>query len=192
MRAMVAEIDSLEKRVWEILETIEDPELPVTITDLGLIREVEVDGRHVRVTMLPTFSACPAIGVMREDIRRRVGAIPEVDEVDVELSFAEPWTMARMTERGRERLFNHGVSVPGGRGEGEGPSPTGAGGTSTMGPRRASEITAGVNCPFCGSTNTRLENPFGPTLCRAIYYCVDCKNPIERFRPPGGVEEAAR
>jgi ring-1,2-phenylacetyl-CoA epoxidase subunit PaaD len=67
-----------------------------------------------------------------------------------------------MTARARERLFSHGVSVEGGGGAGR-----------------------GVQCPFCGSTNTRLENPFGPTLCRSIYYCLDCKNPIERFRPPG-------
>jgi ring-1,2-phenylacetyl-CoA epoxidase subunit PaaD len=163
---MVTQTKSLEGQIWEVLETIEDPELPVAITDLGLIREVFVDGPRVRVTMLPTFSACPAIGLMREDIRRRLGAVPGVDSVEVELSFAEPWTMVRMTERGRKRLLSHGVSVPV-RGGGEGIDPT------------------EVVCPFCGSTNTRLENPFGPTLCRAIYYCLDCRNPIERFRPPG-------
>ena len=161
---MVTQAQTLERRIWDVLETIEDPELPVAVTDLGLIREVTVDGSRVRVTMVPTFSACPAIGVMREDIRRRLGALPGVEAVEVELSFAEPWTMARMTDRGRERLFRHGVSVP---------------------PRGGRTDPAGVECPFCGSTNTRLENPFGPTLCRAIYYCLDCKNPIERFRPPG-------
>jgi ring-1,2-phenylacetyl-CoA epoxidase subunit PaaD len=176
--------ETLEERVWAVLETIEDPELPVAITDLGLIRTVEVDGRRVHVTMLPTFSACPAIGVMREDIRQRLSAIPEVEEVVVELSFAEPWTVARMTARGRERLFGHGISVPGGRRGGE-PEPVGSVGESMTGSRRGHTIATGVECPFCGSTNTRLENPFGPTLCRAIYYCLDCKNPIERFRPPG-------
>lgn len=163
---MVTQTETLERQVWEVLETIEDPELPVAITDLGLIREVAVDGRRVHVTMLPTFSACPAIDVMRADIRMRLAAIPGVDTVDVELSFAEPWTMARMTERGREQLLRHGVSVP---------ARTGGGGLDPD----------GVECPFCGSANTRLENPFGPTLCRAIYYCLDCRNPIERFRPPG-------
>ena len=68
--------------------------------------------------------------------------------------------MARMSERGRQRLNHHGLSVP---------SPG---------------VEGAVKCPFCGSTNTSMENPFGPTLCRAIYYCLDCKNPIERFRPP--------
>jgi ring-1,2-phenylacetyl-CoA epoxidase subunit PaaD len=181
---MVIQAETLKERVWAVLETIEDPELPVAITDLGLIREVAVDGPRVRVAMLPTFSACPAIGVMRDDIRQRLSAIPGVEEVEVELSFAEPWTMARMTERGREQLFSHGVSVSGRR-RGGGISSVGAGGKNETGQGGGKGMAAGVECPFCGSTNTRLENPFGPTLCRAIYYCLDCKNPIERFRPPG-------
>ena len=163
---MVTQAETLERRVWDVLETIEDPELPVAITDLGLVQAVAVHGGDVHVTVLPTFSACPAIGVIRDDIRTRLGAISGVNAVEVEVSFEEPWTMARMTERGRERLLRHGVSVPA---------------------RGGGEVDAeAVECPFCGSTNTRMENPFGPTLCRAIYYCLDCKNPIERFRPPGG------
>ncbi|HXF82631.1 MAG TPA: 1,2-phenylacetyl-CoA epoxidase subunit PaaD, partial [bacterium] len=139
--------------VWEVLRTIEDPELPIAITDLGLIEDVTVEDGHVRVTLVPTFSACPAVGVIQDDIRARLQALPGVDEVSVDLVFAVPWTMARMTERGREQLRGHGLSVPERSGGGE------------------------VVCPFCGSTNTRLENPFGPTLCRAIYYCQDCRNP---------------
>lgn len=151
---------TLEEQVWQVLETVEDPELPISVTDLGMIREVSVDGDRVRVTMVPTYSACPAIEVMRQDIRRRLRELPGVADVQVELSFAEPWTMARMTERGRQRLIRHGLSVA---------SP---------------QVSAPVVCPFCGSTNTALENPFGPTLCRAVWYCRDCRNPIERFKPP--------
>lgn len=157
---MVTQTVPTEQAVWEVLHTIEDPELPIAITDLGLISEVRVEDTHVRVTMVPTFSACPAVGVIQEDIRTRVQALRGVRDVTVALSFAEPWTMARMTERGREQLREYGLSVPARRRGGE------------------------VACPFCGSTNTRLENPFGTTLCRAIYYCLDCRNPIERFRPP--------
>lgn len=151
---------SLEERIWEVLETIEDPELPITVTDLGLIDDVQVVGGEVRVRMIPTYSACPAIDVMRQDIREKLLNIPGVAQVDVELSFAEPWTIARMTERGRARLVQHGLSIP------------------------SAHTVQPVTCPFCGSTNTVLENPFGPTLCRAIYYCRDCRNPIERFKPP--------
>ncbi len=151
---------TLNDQIWEALGTVRDPELPVTVIDLGLIDAVTVDGGRVHVTMIPTFSACPAIDVMRQDIRKTLLNLPGVHSVEVALSFAEPWTMARMTERGRQRLTHHGLSVP---------------------PRRAG---VSVTCPFCGSTNTMLESPFGTTLCRSIYYCRDCRNPIERFKPP--------
>lgn len=157
---MPLQAEQLKRAVWEVLETVEDPELPITITDLGLIQDVRIDGSAVQIRMIPTFSACPAIETMRRDIQRRLLEIPGIEDVEVELSFAEPWTITRMTTRGRQRLLQHGLSVPG---------------------RLGAE---GVVCPFCGSTNTTLENPFGPTLCRAIYYCRDCKNPIERFKPP--------
>jgi ring-1,2-phenylacetyl-CoA epoxidase subunit PaaD len=146
--------------VWAVLEQIEDPELPLTVTDLGLIERVEVDGSRVRVLMVPTFSACPAIEVMRRTIRTRLLALPGVRDAQVDVTFETPWTMARLTPRGRERLRAYGLSVP----------------------RRSLHEPA--VCPFCGSTNTSLETPFGPTLCRAIYYCRDCRNPIERFKPP--------
>ncbi len=150
----------LEREVWRVLETIEDPELPITVTDLGLIREVQVVGGQIRVRMIPTYSACPAIQVMREDIRHRLLAIPGVESVEVDLSFEQPWTVAMMSARGRQRLVEHGMSIP------------------------RSTRSEPVVCPFCGSSNTILENAFGPTLCRAIYYCQDCHNPIERFKPP--------
>lgn len=150
----------LEKQIWDALETVEDPELPISVTDLGLIQEVSVDGASVRVRMIPTYSACPAIEVMRQDIRRRLLEISGIDHVDVQLSFEEPWTMNRMSERGRARLIQHGLSMP------------------------SKLRIEPVECPFCGSTNTVLENPFGPTLCRAIYYCNHCQNPIERFKSP--------
>src|SRR3989442_9028948 len=80
--------------------------------DLGLIDEVQVTGGRVHVRMTPTYSACPAIDVMRQDIRTKLLNLPGVEEVQVELSFAVPWTMARMTEQGRARLLEHGLSVP--------------------------------------------------------------------------------
>ncbi len=76
------------------------------------------------------------------------------------MTFEEPWTMARMSDRGRARLAAHGLSLP------------------------HRQMMEPATCPFCGSTNTTLENSFGPTLCRAIYYCRDCRNPIERFKSP--------
>ncbi len=149
-----------EREIWHALDTIKDPELPITVTDLGLIRAVECVDGHVRVTMIPTYSACPAIQVIRHDIRTRLQALPGVRTVEVNLSFEPPWTVDLMTDRGRQQLHEHGMSVP------------------------ASRHVELVACPFCGSTDVVLENPFGPTLCRAIYYCRACRNPIERFKAP--------
>ena len=157
-RAVDASVSEAE--IWKVLETVEDPELPITVTDLGLIQGVEVEGDCVRIRLVPTYSACPAIEVMRGDIRQKVQALLGVREVTVDLTFEEPWTMARMSDRGRSRLAAYGLSLP------------------------QRQMMEPVACPFCGSTNTTLENPFGPTLCRAIYYCRDCRNPIERFKSP--------
>ena len=149
-----------EAEVWRVLEQIEDPELPLAITDLGLVREVRRDGGRVTVRLVPTYSACPAIEVIRRTVRERVAALPGVEEVTVDLTFDEPWTLARLSARGREQLRRYGLSVP----------------------RRTFREPA--TCPFCGSTDVVLETPFGPTLCRAIAYCRACRNPVERFKPP--------
>jgi ring-1,2-phenylacetyl-CoA epoxidase subunit PaaD len=147
--------------IWETLAGIEDPELPVPITDLGLVRSVTVDGAHVRVRLVPTFTGCPALDVIRERVRQRLLALPGVEGADVAFTFDEPWALDRLTDAGRARLVAHGLSVP------------------------RTRLAEPAVCPFCGSTNTALDNPFGATLCRAIYYCRDCRNPIERFKPPG-------
>jgi ring-1,2-phenylacetyl-CoA epoxidase subunit PaaD len=146
--------------VWEALADVEDPELPISITDMGLVLAVTGTGRDVRVALLPTFTGCPALEVIRDRVRQRVAAVPGIDRVDVVFVFEPAWTIDRMSEAGRARLTAHGVSVP------------------------RPGAAAPVACPVCGSTNTTLENPFGPTLCRAIYYCRDCRNPVERFKPP--------
>ncbi|MDR7556401.1 MAG: 1,2-phenylacetyl-CoA epoxidase subunit PaaD [Armatimonadota bacterium] len=147
--------------VWRALGTIEDPELPVAITDLGLVETVEVCDDRVRVLLVPTFMGCPALEVIRARVRARVLELPGVRGADVEFRYDVPWTLDRLTPAARARLSAHGLSVP---------------------HRTLAEPAA---CPYCGSTNTVLENAFGPTLCRAVYYCRDCRNPIERFKPPG-------
>ena len=143
--------------VWQALGEIEDPELPIAITDLGLVRSVEIDAGTVRVRLIPTFVGCPALDLIREQVQRRLLGVPEVY---VQYTFDESWTLDRMTETGRARLVAHGVSVP------------------------RAQLSEPATCPFCGSTDLILENPFGPTLCRAVYYCRACRNPVERFKPP--------
>ena len=166
-----APIDARERRVWTELAAIADPEIPaISLVELGVIGSVSVDDRRVEIQLLPTFVGCPAIGVMQEQITERIGALGVADEVEVRISFDPPWTSDRITAEGRERLRLSGFAPPH-----IGPAPVGG---------SLSELTVlqVAECPYCGSRNTTMENPFGPTLCRAIYHCADCRQPFEQFK----------
>ena len=135
---------------------------------MGMIRTVEVEDGAVRVVVLPTFTGCPAISVIKEDVTAAVARVEGVTSVIVDTSFDPPWDTSRITDRGRERLREFGLAPPTG-----------------SGPVLISDIglpTAAV-CPFCGSRNTHVENMFGPTPCRSLYYCNACRNPFEQFKP---------
>lgn len=159
----------LEANVRAALANVTDPEIPaVSVLDMGMIRSVEIAGGDVRVVVLPTFTGCPAVPMIKEDVERAVEAVAGVRSVRVDFSFDPPWTTDRITVQGRRRLKDFGLAPP----TGEGPVLV----TDIGLPTRA-------ECPFCGSADTRLENPFGPTPCRALYYCSECRNPFEQFKP---------
>lgn len=158
-----------DSHVWDALARVPDPEIPaVSVVDMGMIREVQVDDDVARVVVLPTFTGCPAIPVIKKDVAAAVAAIEGIVDVAVEFSFEPPWTPDRITPQGRRKLAGFGLAPP----TGEGPVLV----TEIGLPKVA-------RCPFCGSTNTVNENPFGPTPCRALYYCNACRNPFEQFKP---------
>lgn len=152
--------------VWDVLGNIPDPEIPaVSIVDLGIVENVAIEGDRVYVKCLPTFVGCPALDVIREDI---VSALREIGtEPTVEYAFDPPWTTDRITDQGRRKLEEYGLAPPNGK--------------STEGPLHLT-LLAPSACPFCGSRDTILESPFGPTLCRATAYCRACRNPFEQFK----------
>jgi ring-1,2-phenylacetyl-CoA epoxidase subunit PaaD len=159
------------ERVWHALSTISDPEIPaISLVDLGVIGGVDVDADRVRVELLPTFVGCPAIGVMQERIVERIGPMKLARTVEVEISFDPPWTSDRITAEGREALRRSGFAPPQ-----VAPSPVG----SMLDDLTVLSI---AECPYCGSRNTTMDNAFGPTLCRAIYHCADCRQPFEQFK----------
>ena len=160
-------------RIWDELASIADPEIPaINLVDLGVIGSVSVTGDRARVELLPTFVGCPAIDVMRQHIEERIGDLELIDEVDVAVTFMPPWTSERISPAGRERLRLSGFAPPR-----IGPSVPGAGsGLDEL------AVLPIAECPYCGSRNTTLENPFGPTLCRAIYHCADCRQPFEQMK----------
>jgi ring-1,2-phenylacetyl-CoA epoxidase subunit PaaD len=169
---VIGAADPRVERVWTELAAIPDPEIPaIGLVDLGVIGAVTVDDRRVRVDLLPTFVGCPAIGVMQERITERLGALGVADEVEVRISFDPPWTSDRITPEGRERLRLSGFAPPQ-----VVPLPVSAN------PLEELAVLSVAECPYCGSRNTTLENPFGPTLCRAIYHCADCRQPFEQFK----------
>ena len=164
--------DRREAKVWSELAAIPDPEIPaIGLVDLGVIGSVTVGDHRVEVELLPTFVGCPAIGVMQERITERIGALGVADEVEVRISFRPPWTSDRITPAGRERLRLSGFAPPQ-----TGPMPLGVDALEEL------TVLAVAECPYCGSRNTTLENPFGPTLCRSIYHCADCRQPFEQFK----------
>ena len=172
---MVAAPPSRESAVWSALAGIADPEIPaISLVDLGVIRgfafhRLPDGGERLTVELMPTFVGCPAIEVMRQQIGERLTELRLVDEVGVELTFAEPWTSDRITPAGREALRESGFAPPAMIGS------TFDGDSLTVLPI--------ATCPYCGSRKTTLENPFGPTLCRAIYHCAACHQPFEAFKP---------
>ena len=153
--------------VWAALGEIPDPEIPtISIVDLGVVRSVDLDDDRVTVELLPTFVGCPALEVIREAVQDRLVGVRA--QVDVAFSFAEPWTTERITDRGRLGLIAGGFAPP---------MAGGALVDSAIVP-----LDVAVACPTCGSRRTRLDNVFGPTLCRSIRYCLDCRQPFEGFK----------
>jgi ring-1,2-phenylacetyl-CoA epoxidase subunit PaaD len=155
------------ERVWAALAEIPDPEIPViSLVDLGVIRDVTVDGDAVGVEFMPTFLGCPALEVMRNlmaEAVRSLGGEPEIVVVA-----EEGWTSDRITPAGREKLRLAGFAPPG-------PRPA-------SGVIQLADVKRLSRCPYCGSTETRLDNLFGPTPCRSIRYCEGCRQPFEQFK----------
>ena len=161
-----------EATVRAALGEVMDPELPMlSVVDLGIVQRVSVaaDGGPIRVEILPTFVGCPALEIIKGAIAARLGAFGR--PVEVEATFEVPWTSERISQAGRAALLAAGIAPP----DGPGPAGLAPGGLIDLEPR--------VPCPHCGSRRTTLENVFGPTQCRTIRYCADCRQPFEAIKP---------
>lgn len=152
--------------IYRWLDEVKDPEIPVlSIVDLGVITNVIVDGDKVEVEMTPTFVGCPALDIMKNEIIS-VLTRNNVREPTVKISYREPWTTDKISEKGKNALKKFGLAPP--------PSSRIIGDI---------EVLEHAECPRCSGTNTEIKNLFGPTLCRSIHYCHDCKEAFEQFKP---------
>ena len=151
---------------WGIAAAVPDPEVPVlTIEDLGVLRDVAVDGARVAVTITPTYSGCPAVDAIRDDIVLALTAAGFA-EVDVRLTLAPAWTTDWMSDAGKDKLRAYGIAPPTGR-------------ASVSGPIR---LQLAVKCPRCGSLDTKELARFGSTSCKALYECRACLEPFDHFK----------
>jgi len=154
------------EQVWAALEEIPDPEIPViSLVDLGVVKRVEIEGASVRIDFTPTFMGCPALDTMQ---RAMVDKVEELGaEAEVRVVLDDSWSTDKITAAGKEKLRAAGFAPPAPR---------------TAGKLELVQLQRGFRCPYCGSTSTRLENLFGPTPCRSIRYCDDCRQPFEQFK----------
>lgn len=154
--------------VYETLGTVMDPEVPViSVVELGIIRDVAIHAQQVTVTVTPTYSGCPAMHEIEADIRTALLAAG-AEHVEVITTFSPAWTTDWIGPEAREKLRAYGIAPPG-RAE--------QGGLITLTRRRSP-----VSCPFCGSSDTRLQSEFGSTACKAIHVCNSCRQPFDEFK----------
>ncbi|MFI6595938.1 1,2-phenylacetyl-CoA epoxidase subunit PaaD [Nonomuraea sp. NPDC050536] len=154
----------------EVAAAVVDPELPqLTLAELGVLRDVKEDAGHVTVWITPTYTACPALGAMRDDLVRRLGEAG-YDEVDVRVALSPAWSSDWISESGRRKLAEAGIAPPGAAPRRTGPIPL------TLGPARRAD------CPQCGSPDTLELSEFGSTACRALRRCRSCGETFDHFK----------
>jgi len=156
----------IDQTIFDILETVSDPEIPVlSIMEMGVVRAVKVEDNIVEVTITPTYSGCPAMDVIGDDIKK---ALREKGfEAKVKLVLSPAWTTDWITPKGRKALEKYGIASPL---EGE------ADKEALLGNKKL------VKCPQCGSMNTKMVSQFGSTACKAFFQCEDCLEPFDYFK----------
>ena len=164
-------VNSDVERAWAVLERVPDPEIPVvSIRDLGILREIVDRDGTLEVVITPTYSGCPAIGQIEDDVRSALARAGL--RADVVTRLAPAWSTDWITDTAKARLRDYGIAPP----------HTIESGPHPMHFRRRPGADA-IACPQCGSTNTTETSHFGSTACKALYKCLDCLEPFDYFKP---------
>ena len=152
--------------ILSLLDTVMDPEIPaISVVDLGIIGDITFENNNWKIEMIPTFAGCPALERMQNDVKE-VLSVNGIENASIKVIYNRPWSSNMVTEKGKKQLKQFGLSPP-----------PAFDGMLTL------EVLQNAVCPCCDSTNTKLLNPFGPTACRAIHHCNNCKETFEQFKP---------
>lgn len=148
------------ERIWQLLETVVDPEVPVlSVIDLGVVRDVKISEDKVEIVITPTYSGCPAMDVISMNIR--LALLKEgINNITITSVLSPAWTTDWMTQKGKAKLKAYGIAPP----------------------HANQEASKSVQCPQCNSYNTKLVSQFGSTSCKALYQCLDCQEPFDYFK----------
>lgn len=155
-------------RIWSLLKTVTDPEVPVlAITDLGIVRDVKTSGDEITVVITPTYSGCPAMDMIRMNIKL-VLLENGYSKVNVLQSLSPAWTTDWMTETGKQKLKEYGIAPPNVK--------------QLVCHPGSFALEEAIQCPHCDSYHTHLVSEFGSTACKALYQCDECKEPFDYFK----------
>ena len=165
---MVTEQSIEVKKIWEILATVNDPEVPVlTVLDLGIVRDVQIKNNQVEIIITPTYSGCPAMDAIALDIKLKLSEAG-FRNVKVISILSPAWTTDWMSEDGKQKLKAYGIAPPNAKQQ--------VCRNDLFAPNEA------VQCPHCNSYHTNRISEFGSTACKALYQCDDCKEPFDYFK----------
>lgn len=155
------------EQIWNILEAVTDPEIPVlTVTDLGIIRDVKLEDGQVEVVITPTYSGCPAMNTIEINIR---SVLEDAGFANVKVStiLHPAWTTDWISPKGRQRLLEYGIAPPA---------------EHSVDKNALFQESPEIACPQCKSVNTEMISQFGSTACKSLYRCLDCKEPFDYFK----------
>jgi|SRR6185437_5484729 len=153
------------QRVWELLNTVTDPEIPVlSIIDLGIVRDIKIENETLEVIITPTYSGCPAMDLIGMNIRKKL-IENNFEKISIIHRLSPAWTTDWMTDEGKEKLKSYGIAPPV---------------SKTFDSNYLKNLP--VQCPKCASINTRLISQFSSTSCKALYQCEDCREPFDYFK----------
>lgn len=161
-------VDSVKQKIWDHLSEVLDPEVPVlNIAELGVLRDIEIDGEQLTVVITPTYSGCPAMKVIEDQI---VSVLNEkgYQNIKIKTILSPAWTTDWLTDEAKQKLKKYGIAPPGK--------------ASVNKQFLFSEGLKIVACPQCGSENTEMKSQFGSTACKALYVCKNCLEPFDYFK----------